>query len=154
MTARIIRILCDMAAAASAPPNAPTDPATNMPVTAWRKEALQIDVGAFADYSAGTVATVTGWTNVKLEIFGDGTRRMPALVTKTDTALDPDTMAKATWDDGTEETASFDLADTDLDIDCLGQATRDLWMVITATDSGGTRILKAGTLTLHESGRE
>jgi hypothetical protein len=154
MTARIIRILCDMAAAASAPPNAPYDPETNMPVTAWRGEALQIDVGAFADYTAGTVANVSAWTNVKLEIFADATRRLAALVTKTDTALDPDTMALATWDDGTEETASFDLADTDLDIDCLGAATRDLWMVISATDAGGTRILKAGTFTLHETGRE
>lgn len=143
-----------MAAAASAPPNAPYDPATNLPVTAWRGEALQIDVGAFADYTAGTVADVAAWTNIKLEIFGSGTTRRAALVTKTDTGLDPDTMALATWDDGSEETASFALADTDMDIDCLGAATRDLWMVISATDAGGTRILKAGVLTLHETGRE
>ena len=152
MTNRTIRILCDLAAASAAPPNPPIDPSTNMPVAAWRGEALDIEAGVFADYAAGTVADVSGWTNLKLEIYADGSRRRPALVTKTDATLDPDTMALATWDNGTEETAAFALSATDMDIDTLGAATRDLWLVLSATDGGGTRILKAGTLVLHEPG--
>lgn len=147
-----IRLLCDLAPASAPPPAPPIDHATNMPPAAWRGEALDIHAGVFADYASGAAADVSGWDSINLEIHADGTRRLPPLAAAA-AAPGQDGMDKEAWDAASAATASFSLGAAAMDIDTLGSAARELWLVLYAVEGGASRTLLAGPMALHEPGR-
>lgn len=154
MTPRSIRILIDRAN--SQPPYPPLDNVTDSAPTVWRGEYVSIEVGVFADFAAGTVEDVTTWTQARLKVFRSQTNLGTALLSKTFGSiagdLDPSTMDLASWNDGSKETAVFDLTATDTDIDTQGAASRSLWLVLEFTDGSDTLVLAAGELVVHEPG--
>ncbi|MGH8020523.1 MAG: hypothetical protein ACREIA_20015 [Opitutaceae bacterium] len=131
----------------------PADVLTSSTMQFWRGSGLRVELGLF---ERGVLEDVANLESIRLEIKNQVSGSAPApdaaaLMAKEVTSFD-NTLASATWDDGTKQHAAieFTAAETNITVPSGG----NLWMILiaTTTDDEEPITLAAGTCKVYEDG--
>ena len=127
------------------------DQYTNATPKGWVRAATQFEV---ALASGGSLVDVGNLSSVTLEASPYNDRCGPRAFSKTlpGGTLD-NTLAEATWSDGTRQHAVFAFSGTEMNLPLQGAPRADYWLVVSAlTASGDALVCGAGRLTMAEDG--